>query len=141
LSAPWWPFSRRARTFALLQIEILAEAIALPGPTHLVTDESPQEYDVGGVWAHAGERTWPIPAAVETRELFERVLVAGDWCIYACPRPVDAAAIPDGFRVEASELAEFALSHAMSFLAQAFHDNDPWRVFVESVEYERRAAA
>lgn len=46
LSAPWWPFSRRARTFVELRIEILAGAIALPGPTHLVMDESPQEYDV-----------------------------------------------------------------------------------------------
>ena len=141
MKSPWWPFSRRARRFAALQTAIVENAFALPGPSFLVFDENPQEYDVGGPWAHAGERTWSIPPDCDVDALLSRALSVGGWCIYTCPRALDASALPDAFGAEPAVVEAFALSHAVPFLAQAFHDSDPWRVFVENVPSQHRAAA
>ena len=141
LEAPWWPFSRRARRFAALQTEILEVAVALPGPTFLVCRENPQEYEVHGPWTHAGDDTWHVPASCPVATLHQSLLIEGGWWIYCAPRVVDAATLPDAFRVEPADLVEYAMSHAMPFLSQAFLDDDPWRVFVEPVEGQQRIAA
>jgi hypothetical protein len=141
LSAPWWPFSRRARRFEQLRIEILEDARALAGSAYLVIDENPQEFDVGGSWAHAHTNTWTLPDVCDLARLEARLLVQGDWSIYTGFEPIDPAIIPGTFVVEAHQVASFSMAHGVPLLIQAFHDNDPWRVWVEDVRDQQEAAA
>jgi len=141
LSAPWWPFSRRARRYEAVLVEILEAAVALPSPVYLVSDENPQEYEVGGSWAHAQARTWVVPDGCDLAALQQRVLLPGDWSLYARPDPVEPDLLPDAFRLRPSEVADFAVAHGVPLLIEAFHDNDPWRLWVEEVRSLREAAA
>jgi hypothetical protein len=141
LSGPWWPFSRRARRFETVRVEILEAARALTEPLYLVIDENPQEFDVGGSWAHAQSRTWVVPEGCDLAVLGRRVLEQGDWAMYCRVEPVLPDEIPDSFRKPPAELADFAAGHSIPLLIQAFHDNDPWRLWVEEVSSQREAAA
>ena len=141
LSAPWWPFSRRARRFASLQAEILDAGLAISESLYLVADENPQEFDVGGTWAHAHRRTWLIPNDCDTRALLVQVLEAGDWSIYASDEALDPRVIPDAFQVAPIQVANFSAVHSVPLLVQAFHDSNPWRLWVENLTSWREAAA
>lgn len=141
LAAPRWPFSRRARRAGRVREAILRAALALPGPTYLVTGENPQAYDLGGPWARAGERTWPVPESCPADALLARVLASGEWSIYNGPRPLDAETLPDAFRVPPAQLVEFALSNGLPFLAQAGRDGGTWRLQVEELDRQQRVAA
>ena len=141
VSAPWWPFSRRARRHEAVRLEMLEASVALASPTYLVVGENPQEYDVGGSWAHAQARTWVVPEGCSVEALQSELLMLGDWALYTCPEPVDPDEIPDLFRTEAPEVAEFATAAGVPLLMEAFHDNDPWRIWLEEVSTQREAAA
>ena len=141
LSRPWWPFSRRARRFEGLLVDIVEAAASLRGPLVLMIDENPQEFDIGGSWAHAGAGTWRVPAACDLPALLSRVLEAGDWSLYSSHELVLPERIPDAFRVHPSEVASFARAHGVPLLVQAFHDNDPWRLWVEDVRSQQEQAA
>ncbi len=141
LAAPRWPFSRRARRFASLQAEILDAGLAISGPLYLIVDENPQEFEVGGTWAHAHRRTWLIPDDCDTSALLARVLEPGAWSIYASYEPLDPDAIPDAFEVSPRQVANFSLAHSVPLLVQASHDSGPWRVWVENVTSQHEAAA
>ena len=141
LSAPWWPFYRRARRYEAVLVEILEAGAALPSPTYLVTDKNPQEYEVGGSWAHAQARTWVVPDACDLRALHQRVLEPGDWTLYCRSDAVEPDRIPDTFDVPPSETAGFGTAHGIPLLIQAFEGNDPWRVWVEDVSFQHEAAA
>ena len=108
---------------------------------YLVIDENPQEYEVGGSWAHAQARTWAVPDACNLVALQQRVLSPGDWTLYCRPEPVEPGRIPDVFKVPSSETADFAIACGVPLLVQAFHANDPWRLWVEDVSSQREAAA
>jgi hypothetical protein len=141
VSAPWWPFSRRARRYEAIRVEMLEAAARLPSPAYLVIDENPQEYDVGGAWAHAQANTWVVPEGCKLGVLQDRVLGPGGWTLYCRSEPVEPDRIPDFFRVPPSEIASFATSHGIPVVIEAFYDNDPWRIWVEDVSARQRAAA
>ncbi len=141
LSRPWWPFSRRARRFEDILFEILEAAASLQAPLFLVIDENPQEFDIGGSWSHAGAGTWRVPASCDFEALLSRVLEAGDWSLYSSHEAVLPERIPDAFQVRPSEVASFARAHGVPLLVQAFHDNDPWRLWVEDVSSQQKQAA
>jgi hypothetical protein len=124
-----------------VRVEILELAVGLPGPAYLVTDENPQEYEVGGSWAHAQARTWGVPDACDLSALQQRVLAPGGWTLYCRPEPLEPDRIPDIFSAAPSETADFAIARGVPVFVQAFHDNDPWRVWVEDVSSQREAAA
>ncbi len=141
LASPWWPFWRRAHRFESLRVEILQAASTIPGSMHLVVDENPQAFDVGGYWAHAHARTFRVPHDCDLTALNERVLEAGDWTLYAGHEALDPETIPDLFRAGPDPFATFALAHAVPLVVQAFHDNDPWRLWVDEVDAPQEAAA
>jgi hypothetical protein len=141
VSAPWWPFSRRARRYEEVLVEMLAAAARLPSRAYLVIDENPQEYDVGGAWAHAQLNTWVVPEGCDLGVLQDRVLGPGGWTLYCRPEPVEPDRIPDFFRALPSEIASFATALGIPVAIEAFYDNDPWRVWVEDVSERMRAAA
>ena len=141
LSAPWWPFGRRARRFDGIQVEILQAGSTLPGQAHLVIDESPQDYDVGGSWTHAHTRTFRIPEDCDLAVLNQRVLLLGGWAVYVAYEALDPSVIPDAFRTRPDQVATFAKAHSIPLLVQAFHDNDPWRLWVAEVDAPQEAAA
>ena len=140
LSAPWWPFFPSARRFASLQAEILDAGLVI-GSLYLVTDENPQEFDVGGTWAHAHRGTWSVPTNCDAGALLSAVLEPGGWSIYASYEALDPAAIPDIFEAAPSQAANFSLAHAIPLLVQALRGNRCWRVWVENVTGQHEAAA
>lgn len=141
LSRPWWPFSRRARRFEGLLLEILDAAVSLQGPLFLVIDENPQEFDIGGSWSHAGAGTWRVPDSCDLSALLSRVLEAGVWSLYSSHEAALQEQIPDAFREHPREVASFARSHGVPLFVQAFRDNDPWRLWVEDVRSQQEQAA
>lgn len=122
-------------------MEILELARRLPGGVYLVTEENPQEYDVGGSWAHAHHSTWALPVDCNLEALLARVLLIGDWRLYASHEPIDPASIPSVFAVSPSQFANFAFAHSVPLLVEAFHDDDPWLLWVEEVRGLQEAAA
>ena len=141
LAVPWWPFSKRARRFENLRIEILETALALSGPGFLASDEALDDYDVGGVWSQVVRDTWQVPDGVDLRALLHGPLRLGGWTLYTGAHPVTLEKLPDAFAISAIELADFATSHAIPFFLQAFQDDDPWRLFVELGSGEQQLAA
>lgn len=141
LARPWWPFSRRARRFEGLQIEILLAAASLEAPLFLVSEENPQGFGLGGPWAHAHAETWLVPPACDFSALRSQVLSGGDWTLYSSHEAVSPEQIPDVFRVAPSEVASFALARGVPLLVQAPRAGDPWRVWVEDVSSQQEQAA
>ena len=141
LSAPWWPLSRRARRLGGLQAEILGAGLSIPGSLYFVSDKNPQEFDVGGTWAHAHRRTWSIPDDCDLRALLGRALEAGDWTIYSRHEALDPEAIPDAFEVAPGQVANFSLAHAVPLLVTALQGNRRWKIWVENVSEQHEAAA
>lgn len=141
LACPRWPFWRRSSSFVRLQVEILEEAMKLPGLAHLVIDDNPQRLDVGGVWSHAHTRTYRVPHECNVRTLNERVLSAGEWTLYACHEPIDPEHVPNAFQVRPDQMAAFAVAHSIPLLIEAAPGNAPWRLWVEEADPPQRAVA
>lgn len=141
LACPRWPFWRHARRFVRLQVEILEEAMQLPGPALLVIDDNPQRFDVGGLWTHAHTRSYRVPAECRVRALNAQVLSPGDWILYTSHEAIDPEHVPDAFQVRPDQMAAFAVAHSIPLFIQAAAGNDPWRLWVEEADAPQKAVA
>ena len=141
LRAGFLPFSRRTRSLAERQRQVLSSVRQLSWPVYIRTSERPPAWHLPGVWAHAARETWAIPREVASERLLETLLLAGGWELYLSPEPVDPTAIPDLF--DASLPEAFATVEAMGIpvLVDAFHENTEWRVLLQPAAAEVRAVA
>jgi hypothetical protein len=141
VSKPRLPGTPRARRFNPLRAAILAGTMALPTPAYLVISANPQEYEVGGPWAHAGPETWSVPASCHAPRLLENLLYQGSWHLYTAARAIESASLPDTFRWSPRGIAEFAVGESLSVLIHADSTNRRWRVWVEQAASQHRVAA
>ena len=107
----------------------------------LATSANPQDFDVGGPWAHAAEDTWPIPNSCDVINLLPRLAEVGFYHIYCARAALSALELPDTFKTSPYNVATFAVGRGVPVLIHSSPKNRRWRLWVEPAEAEGEIAA
>lgn len=141
IRAPWLALPGRAERLSRWRVVIVSEAMSTGSRCFLATRANPQEFDLGGPWAHAAEDTWPVPAGCDLQRLLPRLSEVGHWHIYCAAVAIPPGELPDTFASPPGDLAQFALRHAVPVLIHSTPKHRRWRLWVEPTEAQGELAA
>jgi len=109
-------------------------------PLYLNYSEDPMEDQIPGKWIEVGKHVWRIPPEISSYvDILYRWLSYGNWLLYkSSPEsPVWRFA----WRGDINGIIESMVRANIQFCIYAFHDNDPWFIFLNPQYFDMSGAA
>ncbi len=127
LKGPWWPGKLR-REYQNKRCELLGLLLAEAESVYLhCGEDDPLDGGPKGSWHRLSETSWIVPDDVDLSQLYQWLDI-GNWLLYAAPSPLPNDAITQKILKDPAALYEAVAEHHVSWLIDAFYDNDPWTV-------------